>query len=91
MIAYVALCLIVLIALAYGWWTHDLLRRREHAHDRAAAIAERRERDLLNRIMFLADRTWEVPDIPAPDLAREDEDEDWHFPENELIDVTEVL
>lgn len=66
------------------WWVHELDRReREHAAERARWDEERRE--LLNRIMYLANRTWETPTEPQIVAVAEPEEE-FELPELAALD-----
>jgi hypothetical protein len=54
--------------------------QRDHARERAAWAAERRE--MLNRIMYMADRPWMLPDYAVKDEPTEDElESDFTYPE----------
>jgi hypothetical protein len=58
-----ALSLLVVAVLAGGViaLAFDSVRRRERAWERRERAWETERQDLLNRIMFLTDKTWTIP------------------------------
>jgi hypothetical protein len=56
-----ALALVCALAAAVVAFSYDRDRRRERALERRERVWEQERKDLIDRIMYLTDKTWTIP------------------------------
>lgn len=65
------------------WWAREI-ERINAAHEREREAWRIERKDLLDRVMYMANRPWEIPETPT-EFVEPDEIEFVH-PENQVIE-----
>lgn len=80
MLAAAALLTVGIISAAVIFVVLDLSKRRERAWERKEQAWLHERRDLINRIMYLSERTWEPPPVESQVRSEPDPWEGTHDP-----------